>query len=83
MFGIGSIWTIRTWEGDEDGGMTTDHHGCEVLECSGSLLRVSQGGREWIINTASPAFASAEPQSAVPEKITFNTEPRFILARQR
>lgn len=83
MFAIGSIWIIRTWEGGEDGGMTTDHPGCKVLEYTGSLLRVSQGGREWIINTASPVFASAEPQSTTPEKITFSTEPRFVFAQQR
>jgi hypothetical protein len=72
VFDVGSIWIIRTWEGSEDGGMTTDHRNWEVLEYTGTLLRVSQAGREWVINTASPAFAGAEPQPPVPDKITFN-----------
>jgi hypothetical protein len=82
VFEIGKIYVISTWEGSEDGGLKTDHHGCEVLAYEPPVLKVAQNGREWIINTASPAFAGAEPEPPRPEKVSFALSPRFILPRK-
>ena len=72
MFEVGSIWIVGTWEGSDDGGMTTYHHNCEVLEYTGTLLHYRQAAHEHVINTASPHFAGAQPQPPAPTKITLD-----------
>jgi hypothetical protein len=58
---VGKTYEITTWEGSEDGGMTTGHPGCEVIEFQFPVARLRQhGGKDWIVNLTSPAFASAK-----------------------
>jgi hypothetical protein len=62
MLVVGKKYEITTWEGSEDGGMTTNHPGCEVVEFQFPVARLRQHGKEWIVNLSSPAFASAKPE---------------------
>ena len=32
MFDVGKTYTVTTWEGGEDGGISAAHHDCEVIE---------------------------------------------------
>lgn len=62
IFSVGKTYTMKTWEGSEDGGLVTDRPNCVVIEFQFPLLKVRQHGKELIFNTASPAFAGAEPE---------------------
>ena len=62
MFEVGKTYTIITWEGSEDGGIPTEHPGCEVIEVQFPVVKVRQHGREWIINMSSPGITGAKPQ---------------------
>ena len=62
MLTVGKTYDIVTWEGSEDGGTTTSHPGCEVIEFQFPVARLRQAGKEWIVNLSSPAFASATPE---------------------
>ena len=60
MFEIGKHYTIITWEGTEDGGMETEHPGCEVLEVQMPVVKVNQNGSIWIVNMSSPGIGGAK-----------------------
>jgi hypothetical protein len=64
MLSIGETYKIRMWEDGEDGGMITDHYHCKVIAASGTLIKIQRSSdQSLIINTASIAFVSAEPQN--------------------
>ncbi len=58
MFEIGKVYKIRTQEGES----VSEAWNCKVIEVEGSLVKFDHAGKEWILNTASPAFISATPQ---------------------
>jgi hypothetical protein len=80
MFEIGSLYVITTWEGSDDGGVSTQHPWCNMLAYEPPLLKLERGGKQWIINTSSPAFVRAELQPPPPEKIGFDIN--FVDARK-
>jgi hypothetical protein len=60
MFEVGKNYTIRVWEGGEDGGTIFDYDNCEVIEISMPLVKFRQPPNEdMIVNTASLAFVQA------------------------
>ena len=55
MFEIGRMYKISTQEDDS----VSEAWNCKVIEVDGSVVKFNHAGKEWIINTASPAFISA------------------------
>ena len=58
MFEIGRVYEIRIQEGDS----VSEAWNCRVIEVEGSVVKFDHAGKEWIVNTASPAFISATIQ---------------------
>ena len=65
MFEIGALYRVRMRDqGSEDEeGRITEYWNCRVVEKSANLVKFDRSGDEWIVNTNSPDFISAERTS--------------------
>jgi hypothetical protein len=62
MFTIGQKYAIRLQESGSQDAVTVQYH-WEVVEVQDTLVKLRRDDKELILNTASPLFHSAEPQS--------------------
>ncbi len=58
MFTVGKRYTLKFAEGDN----TIERPSCVVVETEGTVVKFRQAQREFIVNTASVQFVSAEPE---------------------